>query len=209
MENNTKAITEISLAHGEEVLRRWDYAQSGGNQKDAGKSSLIVTNKRIISAVSEKQGDTHGLSTQEIAIDDVKSVSGFYSNTSTSHRLALIICLLLAAATFCIPFLTEIYALVTIPIALIIIGVVVFFRGGKSSKFYLYLTTRGTEGTPMEVSANILGDRKNKTVTNIDSVEIDPAVAQEIVASIGAIVLDHKSGAGEPSAAEPTPKNAV
>ncbi len=217
---------KINLANGESVIKTWNYAQGEG--KEDGKaqhfqSSLTVTNKRLISSVFRKGGAHSGLYTQEIFLEDVKAVSGFYAKKASVA--ALVICIILAVlsvpAIVYLAFLPSSMlayrlsfpirlAFFAVPVLLIFLGILLFNLKKKSS-FYLYLSTRGVEGTPMEISANIVGNRKNKTMTNIDIVHVHPAVAEEIVSTLGAIILNHRGERNATPVAAPvvTPQSGV
>ncbi len=162
------------LAKNETLIKEWKYG-SKKQKKVVTESTLVITNKRIVSETS----NPNYISRNEIPVSCVKSVSGSHKTASKLPAYLLI--------GFGIPL-----CIVIIGIFMIIAGV----RRLKAGEFELCLTTEGVEGEPLEVGyANALSSifkrKKAKKAPKI-KVSIDNKICHEIVETIGTIIIENK-----------------
>lgn len=180
---------ENTLATGETLVKSWDYSdkkKKDGLSSNITHRNLSVTNKRIIARETDKFGAT----TQEIFLNDVKSISGKYATKRSV--LGLIICILLAIVAATLAFVFEIYYLLIGTGVFILIGILAYIFS-KQTVFALNFITYGYENLSMILNAGFLTVRKNKNAGNTNiKVYVNFEMAREIVNTIGAIILENK-----------------
>lgn len=117
----------ITLTAGERTLKTWDYAKTKEGRKTT-QHTLILTDKRIIAASEGPQQ----IRRCEIPIAAAKSISGSAEKQAT--------------------FFTYVKLIMSIPFALLIIGIPFLLRTIKELRacaFELTVTTYGDEGAPL------------------------------------------------------------
>lgn len=184
------------LAKDETIVKEWEYAKSrtamGFLDKVETKSTLTVTNKRLIStAKSERKVEK-----KEIPLESIKSVS--YSHEVPS-KLSAIISIALGIITIILGILLmnsdemEDALLGMVGLAIIVIGVVLIIRGIKRLNqgiFTMVITTFGREGEALEIGAARLFKKLAKGGKL--KVQINNDIIDEIVDTLGAIIIDNK-----------------
>ncbi|MBO5851859.1 MAG: hypothetical protein J6R29_05965 [Clostridia bacterium] len=162
------------LAKNETLIKEWKYGTKT-QKKLVTDSTLIITDKRIISETSNK----NYISRSEIPVNCVKSVSG-------SHKT---------------PSKLPAYLLIGfgIPLCLVIVGIFMIMAGLerlKAGEFELCIATEGLEGEPLEVGytsglKSLFNRRKARKAPKV-KVRINNAICHEIVETIGSIIIENK-----------------
>lgn len=153
---------DIRLSTGEEILKQWDYAKT---KQRAGRTkfSLILTNKRLVSlAESRKQ-----ISRDDFLLKNINGVSATCGQNKTLFVLGVILCL------------TIIGMIIGIPLV----------RLGSRKKLSLSIYGEFMDTSVIDtgtVSSGLFGIFKRKKKTKI---KIDGKQAEDIVESIGALIL--------------------
>lgn len=172
------------LAKQEEVIKEWSYAtaRAKGVHTDY---KLTVTNKRLVSSARSSLS----YSQQEIPLNTIKSISGSHEKKSPVGAILLMI---LGIVAIVVGFVVgEGKMAITLPVALVgvilvIIGIVLLKQGA----FTLVVTTAGTESSGIAVGA-VKWFGKGKKHGRV-KIKVDNKVADEIIETLGAIVIDYK-----------------
>ena len=186
----------MTLANGEQIIKNWDYATQKGSTGKL-KKSLIVTNKRIVHEVHSHVARAH----DEIPLDSVKSISmSSVRKTPVGAIFSIILGTILAIASF---FFGnggsaeegEVAATLLIPVILLILGgilVIAGILGLGHGAFTLVIATKGLEGTPLYTgTSNLVTKRRKQKKVKI---KVDLKVVDDIMDSLGAILLDNVKG---------------
>ena len=156
------------LAKDEVVIKNWDYAHSKQKRIQT-TASLTVTNKRIVYTCENQQR----IDRQEIPLKEVKTIASEKRIAPNFWPIVKII-------------FGGLLSLVLIGIPLLLSGI----RSLNQGSFTIEITTYGQEGSSMDLSASkMLSNKKNRGRLKVS---INREVVQEIVDTIGAIVLDNK-----------------
>lgn len=153
---------DIRLSTGEEIVKQWDYAKT---KQRAGRTkfSLILTNKRLVSlSESRKQ-----ISRDDFLLKNINGVSATCGQNKTLFVLGVILCL------------TIIGMIIGIPLV----------RLGSRKKLSLSIYGEFMDTSVIDtgtVSSGLFGIFKRKKKTKI---KIDGKQAEDIVESIGALIL--------------------
>lgn len=153
---------DIRLSTGEEIVKQWDYAKT---KQRAGRTkfSLILTNKRLVSlSESRKQ-----ISRDDFLLKNICGVSATCGQNKTLFVLGVILCL------------TIIGMIIGIPLV----------RLGSRKKLSLSIYGEFMDTSVIDtgtVSSGLFGIFKRKKKTKI---KIDGKQAEDIVESIGALIL--------------------
>ena len=157
------------LAKDEVVIKNWDYAHAK-QKRIKTTASLTVTNKRIVYTCENQQR----IDRQEIPLEAVKTIACEKRIAPNFWPIVMII-------------FGGILSLVLIGIPLLLAGI----RSLNQGSFTIEITTYGEEGSSMDLRASkMLMRRKNKGTLKVS---IDRDAVQEIVDTIGAIVIDNKA----------------
>ena len=178
----------MTLANNEKILKDWDYAtvKSGIHHT---KRSLIVTNKRLIHEVRS----TRDITRQEVPVENVKAL-----NMSSAKRIsvpaviAIIVGVLLAIAGVVVKFATDAEMVAMVPF--LVVGVILVVVGIfclKKGAFTIEIMTNGCASVYGGSSSIV--SKKNANV----KIKVNLTVANEIIESLGTILLDNASGASE------------
>lgn len=153
---------DIRLSTGEEIVKQWDYAKT---KQRAGRTkfSLILTNKRLVSlSESRKQ-----ISRDDFLLKNINGVSATCGQNKTLFVLGVILCL------------TIIGMIIGIPLVIL----------GSRKKLSLSVYGEFMDTSVIDtgtVSSGLFGIFKRKKKTKI---KIDGKQAEDIVESIGALIL--------------------
>lgn len=153
---------DIRLSTGEEIVKQWDYAKT---KQRAGRTkfSLILTNKRLVSlSESRKQ-----ISRDDFLLKNICGVSATCGQNKTLFVLGVILCL------------TIIGMIIGIPLVIL----------GSRKKLSLSVYGEFMDTSVIDtgtVSSGLFGIFKRKKKTKI---KIDGKQAEDIVESIGALIL--------------------
>lgn len=153
---------DIRLSTGEEIVKQWDYAKT---KQRAGRTkfSLILTNKRLVSlSESRKQ-----ISRDDFLLKNICGVSATCGQNKTLFVLGVILCL------------TIIGMIIGIPLVIL----------GSRKKLSLSIYGEFMDTSVIDtgtVSSGLFGIFKRKKKTKI---KIDGKQAEDIVESIGALIL--------------------
>ena len=157
------------LAKDEVVIKNWDYAHAK-QKRIKTTASLTVTNKRIVYTLENQER----IDRQEVPLCDVKTIACEKRTASNFWPIVMII-------------FGALLSIVIVGIPLLINGI----RSLNQGSFQLEITTYGLEGSSLDISASkVLFRTKNRGRL---SVSIDRNAAQEIVDTIGAIIIDNKA----------------
>ena len=159
------------------------------------KSSLTLTNKRLIATSSSPLHRTH----DEIPVETIKGISAARQAKST---LPAILCMILggvavfsgiALATTSGDTARSMYS---IGFVMIVFGALVFSILSAMGGFTLLVSTAGKEGEPLTVGAvsRSRWGRAGYAQTNVKAIKVNKHVADEIIDTLGALVLDIKRG---------------
>lgn len=178
----------MALAKNEKLIKDWNYATQSGRGVSV-KQSLIVTNKRLVHELRSSTDITR----QEVPLSNVKAL-----NMSSAKRIsipaiiAIVFGVLLAIAGVALKFVLEADMVVMVPfLAIGVILVVVGILCLKRASFTLEIITNGCASI-YGGSSNIVS-KKDAKVT----VKINISIANEIIETLGAILLDNANGTSE------------
>lgn len=157
------------LAKDEVIIKNWDYAHAK-QKRIKTTASLTVTNKRIVYTCENQQR----IDRQEIPLQEVKTIACEKRIAPNFWPIVKII-------------FGGLLSIVLIGIPLLLSGI----RSLNQGSFTLEITTYGQEGSSMDLRASKMLFRKKNRGTL--KVSIDRAIVQEIVDSIGAIIIDNKA----------------
>lgn len=196
----------MKLAKDEKVVKEWTYAKGGTKTKIAD-SVLTVTNKRIIHSIKNNSGLTVGETRNEIRVEDVKSVyckSSSYDKQEAIRKMllgglyivigivmAIIMPKILKGAEGSIWYsLSEFYYIVSLLVGVICIGIGVkrFFA---PCDFKLIIMTSIKVGESLKFGE--IGFRGAPAFKKGFNMSIDSMVAQDILDTLGAVILDANS----------------
>ena len=177
------------LAQGETVIKEWEYGTSK-KKMDVTHHSLTVTNKRIV-AMSK---GAHKTTREEVPVSAVKTVS--LSHFVPSKVLAIV--LIVLGAILAVVGLVTMFGeegSVTGGLLLIVLGALLIVFGVSrlnQGAFTLYLTTDKAQGDLMSLGiTRVLGGIfKKKDV--MMKVKVKNEVIDDIMDSLGAIVVANR-----------------
>lgn len=190
----------MNLAKNEKVIREWDYADSKqGNLKTS--SKLVVTNKRIIS----ENADQYTTDRKEIPVAAVQSISTSNLHNSNLRAIVMIVGGILIALTgiilasqnegvgsMMVPFLI-------LGVILAIIGVGLLNRGAFT--LLIYTSAMEAESLAMAVGkTNALAVAKKGGKLKV---KISRDVVDEMLDTIGALIIDIQEGVYDEEEAAP------
>ncbi len=160
------------LTAGESVIKSWDY----GTVKERTKTTanLTVTNKRIISTISDKKS----IDREEVPLSSVKSITGAVNSPKARWYVILI----------------GIIFLITIIIGIAIL--VAEYKRCHSATLTLAVITEGFEGTPLEIGMSSIKDDswigKLLSGRRKPIIKVNYDAAKDIVENLGSIVWANK-----------------
>lgn len=179
----------MTLAEGEYIVKRWNYAKAKEKKMIEGRKfelSLTVTNKRIISTVNSNRG----LSQDEVYVEDVASIS---TRTGLPAILVPALLLILGVALMVCGYIFTAHNNFTVAIPMLLVGAIfivisalLFSRTG----FELTIVSKGSI-TPsiLTGASNLRKSRKSKAIR----VRVDRDVAFQIQDELGAVILNVKN----------------
>lgn len=190
---------ETTLTNSESIVKSWTYAKSKegkGLNKATAKSSLVVTNKRIINITQSNRA----YSREEVDIKSVKSIA--CSGRSGANFMLLIMAgmfFLMTIVTFFLPTMLQtddsvLTYIGLVPLAMTVVCVLVFiFTLG--AKFRLIIYTDGVDTPTLTLGAIATSRRRRKEKANIIKVKVNYAAALEIMQEIGTLITSAKENA--------------
>ncbi len=178
------------LAKDEEVVKEWVYATSTLRLVET-KHSLTVTNKRIIA----KSDSSRKKECNEIALADVKSISGVHETPSKIWAIILMVLGgLFVLVPLCIKLFDDDTDLSAAQMILFwVVGAFLLYCGYKKLKqglFTLIIRTKGMEGTPFSLTAFQM--MRAFSIFHLFSrvkVEVKHEIADEILDTIGMLTM--------------------
>ena len=180
----------MQLANNEHIIREWEYATSKSGVADLNKTkaTLTVTNKRIVHDVRNKLE----VSRDEIQLHDVKGVHMSHATKSKAGPVMTIILGVIIMIAGII--ITAQAGAALLPVFLVLGGIIVVLgilklRGGALT---LSITTRHAEGTSLSIGA-WGGKKLGKSKGGQLKVTVNNVVADEIIDTIGAIIIDSQA----------------
>ncbi len=174
-----KEDKRMILAQNETIVKEWQYGSSQIKDEKID-YSLVVTNKRVISAQHGKLTNAR----QEVCVDDICAIST--SNVKQSILGAII--LIALGALFAIIGLVSIgVAGVLVGIFVAALGVIALLKASSNFEVYVYTNTRDHLSLAISRSTFI-----RKRAGKVLKIKVDKAMADEIVETLGAIVLGAK-----------------
>ncbi len=178
------------LSENEEIIRAWTYAV---DNKNRGEHELVVTNKRIISIDRHRYANGTRTDRQELRNGDISSLS--CSAGVQTHFVAAFICCIIAIISLVrtiIGTVSEgefnIYIIImaVITVLFLVLAILFFTRKRTMLNLALYTDTRNNYALSLGASMGLkLRARRRGKV----KIKVDPAIAGEIVSTIGAILL--------------------
>lgn len=179
----------MKLAQNEKIIREWNYADTKqGTVKT--NSKLVVTNKRIIS----ESEDRFVVDRKEIPVSSVKSIST--SNLHNSNILAYL-WIIIGALGILFGFVQLANEMGEVVLPIIIIGVIAIVIGISllnRGAFTLLIYTSALEADALAMA---LGRTNALAIAKKGSrikVRIARAVVDEMLDTIGALILDIQEG---------------
>ena len=162
------------LAQGESLIKSWNYADSktgGVFKKVKTHATIDVTNKRIIYTAESK----NAMDRQEIFLNDVKTLS--FSRFAKGNLWAIIKIVFFGL------------------LSIVIVGIPGLIRSIKSlnqGSFEMDITLNGdqTDGISVKASKIILPKKQKTTKVKV---MINRAIVNELVDTLGAVVVENKA----------------
>ena len=177
------------LSNGEQIIKSWEYAVEKEG-KDETHGNLTVTNKRVISSVE----NSHKYAFSEIPLQYIRKIDAARDTQSSKGSLLLLAALFIAGGII----LTVIFAVNNVykfyfgyTLILIIVGIVFFIFAMLSKKkglFYLSFSVAESSGT-VAIYANTMKHKKESA--NTIYIQVDLKLIDEMLSSIGAIILEN------------------
>ena len=180
------------FAKDELIVRSWEYAKGRLNGREM-TSNLLLTNKRLISYSVSPLFISH----QEVQLEDVKGI--YARRRSTSKLLGALM------LVFGVLFMLMSFAFMSMDEDFLGSGIAMLFGGMiltavgiilvllPLGEFSLIVTTSGFEGTPLKCStAASLGVYKSMQL-NIIRLRISVKDVDDIIGSLGALIMDNKN----------------
>ncbi|MBQ3235606.1 MAG: hypothetical protein IJA97_05565 [Clostridia bacterium] len=181
------------LAKNEIILNEWNYATSNkfSSKRKNTEHVLTVTNKRVVSTVSNKRK----IDRREVAIEAIQNISLRHEMPSKLAPVLMILLsvLLIAGCVVLAVLLKNLY----VTIGAILVGVIAFcifldaVLNLKKSHFYIELFTNTlSENTVMAVNHDSFYrvPRIRKKVRIV----VDNKIARDIIEQLGAIIFEFK-----------------
>lgn len=197
------------LAKDEVVVKDWEYAKSivksGRNVVETVKT-LTVTNKRIVAGSKNPMRTDY----EEVPLSAVKNVSVSHYQPS---KLSAILMIVFGALAMILGVVlgvvipnntgmdstTGVYTSdstnIVYMFVLVVVGIILLVKGIKNLNqgiFTLVLTTAGVQSELMSLGFFKVFRNGKRVKSETVKVKIDNTVAQEIVETIGAIILENK-----------------
>ncbi|MBO7214450.1 MAG: hypothetical protein J6V66_03020 [Clostridia bacterium] len=181
------------LAKNEIILNEWEYATSNKYNRFFKKTNhiLTVTNKRLVSNVSNKRG----VARREVAIESIQNMSLIHEKPfvlGSIFRL-LIALILIGGGIFAMVSFPNVYVIVAASIA-VLIGIAVLldalFDLGQGY-FYIELSTNNV-GESSVMSVGFEKYRRKLSVKKRLRINVDNDMARDIADKLGAIIFEYK-----------------
>ena len=169
---------ELKCAQNETILKSWDYATTKQGQEHK-VYNLTVTNKRLVSSAHS----TTSMQKREIYLDDVKNLECTYARNS---MVGAIILFILAGIALIAAVAVKIWPLLILTAIFVIIGIILL----SQRSFTLSIACYGGESEGLELGASSLSKIKKNSAKL--KVQVNKEAAQEIIAELGAIILNEK-----------------
>lgn len=182
-------IMKIILSADEQIIKSWDYAAEK-NGKEENQANLTVTNKRIISSVSNSQKFQYS----DVALESIRKIDAYRDKKPNSGVFIIILGALFVivgivlAVTKTVPIAPYIF--LALGAIIIILGIVSLTAQNKGT-FYLSFSVDGSTNDKLEIGANNSPIKNNRS--QVVNVKIDFDLVDEILSSIGAIIYDNKN----------------
>lgn len=188
----------VDLTEGERVLKNWKYAKSMFSK--ASQSKLVITNKRIIHIKEKNYKNGKVVKTSEIANDNVTTVG--YEKAVQNFKAVGVLYLLIGiiALVFGVVFLIKQKELVyksdslsnymnvfifVLAVTFCILGIIFLLRNDVRLKVVIMSDYRNIECLGINANSNISLKQKTGAIR----VKADKNVAEDIVASLGSLLL--------------------
>lgn len=186
----------VNLTEGERVLKNWKYARSAFSKTSQKK--LVITNKRIIHINEKNYKNGKVVKTQELANDNVTTVA-FEKAVQNFIAVGILFLIVgIAALAFSVVTIVKqkelaatdsvnpIYIMFIIGSVIVtIIGILLVLRNDIKLKVVIASDYRDIESLGIRANSNISLKQKS----GIIKVKVDKNVADDIVASLGALLL--------------------
>lgn len=176
------------LSENEDIIRSWTYAVENKNR---GEHELIVTNKRIIAIDRRRFANGTRTDRQELRNGDISSLA--CSAGIQTHFLAAIICCIVAVIGLVQTILNAIPGIISgsiiwgvITVLFIVLAIIFFTRKKTMLNLALYTDMRNSHALSLGASMGLKLRSKRRGKVKI---KVDPVIADEIVSTIGAILL--------------------
>lgn len=176
------------LAKNEEIIKKWDYCQTGRGITGNGIAILTVTNKRIVSEISESAiARKESLRKIEVL---TKDICGLTINKRVASNLKDILFIVLGLIVIIIgialcAIVNAVCLLISVvDVALLVVGIRNLNRAG----FNLIIKSRGMDYSLLILAASTLIASKKKS-SDI-KIKTDKNVISEIYNTIGAAIIE-------------------
>ena len=169
---------ELKCAQNETIIKSWDYANTKQGQEHK-VYNLTVTNKRLVSSAHSATS----MQKREIYLDDVKNLECTYARNS---MVGAIILFILAGIALIVAVAVKILPLLILTAIFVIIGIILL----SQRSFTLSIACYGGESEGLSLGASSLSKIKKNSAKL--KVQVNKEAAQEIIAELGAIILNEK-----------------
>lgn len=179
----------IILSENEKIIKEWNYASSlEGNEGT--EHILAITNKRVISSTTSK----NYISRQEIPLSSVTGVTSSCKLQPNRSSIApIVIGIIFLLAFLVAAAITKIWALTAgsiIGLVVLIIGIIMKLRSNSTATLTIIIFNKIVSPNPLSIYVNgINTNKKNTENTQSIEIEVNPIIAEEIVNSIGGLLL--------------------
>lgn len=183
----------LALAQGETVVRQYHIGKFASMLGLAGKgnSSILVTNKRVISKSDTNYLLTSSNMVEEIALSDVSGVKTYYAQGITIWRLWIAVIASIAALVGLIGAFSEGLGMLALFVIAGLIAAWMFMTMRKPS--YLFSIYSGATSPAMVMGANLRGKLMNAGGNGIVFQYKPTKEAVKMMCEMGACIMDLKS----------------
>lgn len=182
----------LNIGTDEKILKSWDYA-SEKDSKDQSQANLTVTNRRVISIIS----NAHKYEYSEVPVDSIRRIDA-YRDKKPNNGLAVlifgIILVIVGIVVACTLKITVASMYVLFPafigVILCIVGIAMLCNKNKGT-FYISFSLSGNEAGKLDIGAQNATLKKKNSQTV--SVKIDFNLVDDMLTSLGAIIYNIKN----------------
>lgn len=176
---------DIQLAQGEQIVREWNYAAVSSKKSDdkSGNCKLIITNRRLIHSISAKGQ----VAREEIPLKHITSIDTVMNKSRKLWLLAV------AAAVVAVGIVLTLFNIWQAAIPFYLIGIVLIIVSLiTKTRFGLCINTDiGGDNRRIYVCTSNVSPHEPfaRISANSANVSIDTAVVEDIINTIGALLL--------------------